>query len=108
MLPIYLRGYLMQEKQSRLDVLKKKQDQLRAQIQKLESLDKTRERKRDTRRKILIGSYFIDKARDEGALDAFYQQLEDYLKRNSDRELFQLMPLVDEGGLESVETLKGV
>ncbi len=97
----------MTEKQSRLDVLKKKQDQLRAQIQKLESLDKTRERKRDTRRKILIGSYFIDKANDEGTLDALYQKLEHYLKRNSDRELFQLMPLVDGSELASVETFSG-
>ncbi|HAU2041529.1 TPA: mobilization protein, partial [Legionella pneumophila] len=58
----------MSEKQSRLDALKKKQEQLRAQIQKLESLEKSRERKRDTRRKILVGSYFIDKANQEGTL----------------------------------------
>ena len=39
----------MNEKQSRLDTLKKRQEQLRAQIQKLESLEKSRERKRDAR-----------------------------------------------------------
>lgn len=86
----------MNEKQSRLDALKKKQEQLRAQIQKLESLEKSRERKRDTRRKILIGSYFLDKACEEGTLDSLYQQMEHYLKRNTDRELFQLTPLVEE------------
>ena len=41
-------------------------------------------------------------------MDALYQKLEHYLKRNSDRGLFQLMPLVDEDGLESVETFGGV
>jgi hypothetical protein len=86
----------MHEKQSRLDALKKKQEQLRAQIQKLESLEKSRDRKRDTRRKILIGSYFLDKAGEEGTLDSLFQQMENYLKRNTDRELFQLTPLVED------------
>jgi hypothetical protein len=33
---------------------------------------KARERKRDTRRKILIGAYFMDKATEEGALDTLF------------------------------------
>ncbi|HCC3261866.1 mobilization protein [Legionella pneumophila serogroup 1] len=98
----------MSEKQSRLDALKKKQEQLRAQIQKLESLEKSRERKRDTRRKILIGSYFLDKASEEGALDSLYQQMEHYLKRNTDRELFQLTPLAEEKESEREEELEAV
>ncbi len=98
----------MNEKQSRLDALKKKQEQLRAQIQKLESLEKSRERKRDTRRKILIGSYFLDKASEEGTLDSLYQQMEHYLKRNTDRELFQLTPLAEEKELEREEELEAV
>lgn len=85
----------MNEKQSRLDALKKKKEQLKAQIQKLESLEKSRERKRDARRKILIGSYFLDKANQEGSLSLLYQQLDAYLKRDADRELFQLTPLID-------------
>jgi oligoendopeptidase F len=85
----------MSGKQSKLEVLKKKQEQLKARIQKVESLEKSRERKRDTRRKILVGSYFIDKANEEGSLGSLYQQMESYLKRNSDRELFQLVPLVE-------------
>jgi len=80
----------MNEKQTRLDLLKKKKEQLNARIQKLESLQKSRERKRDTRRKILIGAYFMDKATEEGSLDSLFQQLNGYLKRNSDRELFHL------------------
>jgi hypothetical protein len=80
----------MSDKSSRLDVLKKKKEQLNARIQKLESLEKVRERKQDTRRKILIGSYFLDKAKQEGALFDLYQQMDKYIKRNVDRELFQL------------------
>ena len=86
----------MNEKQSRIDALKKKKEQLNARIQKLESLQKSRERKRDTRRKILIGAYFIDKANEEGNLNSLFQQLGGYLKRNSDRELFCLEPIPDE------------
>jgi len=91
----------MTEKPSRLDALKKKQEQLRAQIQKLESLEKSRERKRDARRKILIGSYFLDKAHKEGSLSSLYQKMDNYLKRNADRELFQLISLIDENNEET-------
>lgn len=66
----------MNEKQSRLDVLKKKKEQLSVRIQKIEALQKSRERKCDTRRKILIGAYFIDKANEEGSLDTLFKQLD--------------------------------
>lgn len=83
----------MNEQRSKLETLKQKKEQLNARIQKLESLQKARERKRDTRRKILIGAYFMDKAAEEDGIDALYQQLDGYLKRNSDRKLFNLEPL---------------
>lgn len=89
----------MSEKSSRLDALKKRQEQLKAQIQKLESLEKSRERKRDARRKILIGSYFLDKANQEGSLPLLYQKMDNYLKRDADRELFQLTPFSNEDKL---------
>jgi len=47
----------MSEKQSQLDVLKKKKEQLSVRIQKPEALQKYRKRKCDTQRKILIGAY---------------------------------------------------
>ena len=50
----------MNEKCSKIETLKQKKEQLNARIQKLEALQKSRERKRDTRRKILIGAYFMD------------------------------------------------
>ncbi|HDV5710758.1 TPA: mobilization protein [Legionella pneumophila] len=96
----------MSEKKSRLDALKKKQEQLRSQIQKLESLEKSRERKRDTRRKILVGSYFIDKANQEGTLFDLYQQIDKYIKRNADRELFHLEPLEEQQISSKLEELE--
>ena len=96
----------MSDKQSQLDVLKKKKGHLNARIQKLEALQKSREIKRDTRRKILIGAYFIDKANEEESLDSLFQQLDKYLKRNSDRELFQLDPIADEKKSEETKVAK--
>lgn len=98
----------MSDKQSRLDALKKKKEQLNAQIQKLENLEKSRSRKRDTRRKILIGSYFIDKANQDGTLFDLYQQLDQYIKRNADRELFQLTPLVEEPEANTTEPVEAI
>ena len=69
-------------------------------------MQKSRERKRDTRRKILIGAYFIDKANEDGRLNALFQQLNGYLKRNSDRELFHLELLPDEKESEQTKVVK--
>jgi hypothetical protein len=78
----------MDKNKTKLELLKKKQDQLSAKIQKLESLEKSRERKRDTRRKILVGSYFLSKANEENTLPNLYKQIESYLNRDADKELF--------------------
>lgn len=79
----------MDKKISKIDALKIKRERLQAQIQKLEASEKSRERKQDTRRKILVGSYFIDKAKEEGGIESLYQLMGDYLKRESDKQLFQ-------------------
>jgi large subunit ribosomal protein L7/L12 len=79
----------MEKKISKIDALKIKRERLQAQIQKLEASEKSRERKQDTRRKILVGSYFIDKAKEEGGVESLYQLMGDYLKRESDKQLFQ-------------------
>ena len=78
------------KKSSRLDILKKKQGQIKAQIQKIEAAESTRRRKRDTRCKILVGAYFFDKAKSEGTFDDLVKLMDGYLKRNSDRALFDL------------------
>ena len=79
----------MDKKISKIDTLKIKRERLQAQIQKLEASEKSRERKQDTRRKILVGSYFIDKAKEEGGIESLYQLMGNYLKRESDKQLFQ-------------------
>lgn len=79
----------MDKKISKIDALKIKRERLQAQIQKLEASEKSRERKQDTRRKILVGSYFIDKAKEEGGIESLYQLMGSYLKRESDKQLFQ-------------------
>ena len=79
----------MDKKISKIDALKIKRERLQAQIQKLEASEKSRERKQDTRRKILVGSYFIDKAKEEGGVESLYKLMGNYLKRESDKQLFQ-------------------
>lgn len=85
----------MAETKSQIDKLKQQREQLSAKIQKLEAAEKAREKKKDTRRKILIGAYYLDKARKEGSVDVLNQEMANYLKRQSDRALFDL---VDEEG----------
>ena len=77
---------------TKLEQLKSKKAQLAAQIQLLEAREKTAERKRDTRRKILIGAYYLDKARDEGTWETLVQLMDGYLTRETDRKLFDLGP----------------
>ena len=81
---------------SKLDKLKLQQNKLKARIQKIESVEKHKDRKQDTRRKILIGSYFLDQAMQAGTLDDIKKQMAEFLTRNSDRALFDLPMLENE------------
>ena len=78
--------------QQKLEQLKQKREQLAARIQKIENSGKARERKLDTRKKILIGSYYLDKAKKENSYNAIVQIMDSYLTRDSDRKLFNLEP----------------
>jgi len=73
-----------------LEKLKEQRDKLNARIQQKEARLKTSERKIDTRKKILIGSYFLDNAIKENKIDEIKSMMDQYLKRNSDRTLFDL------------------
>ena len=77
----------------KIEKLKKQKDVISARIQKMEAMEKHRERKRDTRRKILVGSYYLDKAKKDGTFKETKSIMDKYLKRKSDRELFDLEPL---------------
>ena len=84
-----------QSKQA-LEKLKVQRDKLNARIQQKEARLKSSERKRDTRRKILVGSYFLDNAIKKGTFDDIKQKLDSFLTRNSDRVLFDLPELAEE------------
>ncbi len=75
---------------TRLESLKKKHSQLTAQIQLLEAAKKNRERKKGTRRKILIGAYILDKATTNRTFNQIVTELDTYLTRSADRALFDL------------------
>jgi len=73
-----------------LESLKKKRAVLEARIQAAEARTKHAERKQDTRRKILVGSYYLDKAHQENNFEALVKLLDPFLTRDSDRKLFNL------------------
>ena len=77
----------------KLKKLKEKKELLDARIAKVEALHKTRERKLDTRRKILLGSYYLDKARKENNFDEVKKIMDKYLTRDSDKALFNFKPI---------------
>ncbi len=86
---------MTKEKMSQLEKLKAQQAKIAARIQAAEARMKTSERKQDTRRKILVGSYYLDEARKNDQLESLKKTLDSYLKRNSDRALFELPELAE-------------
>jgi large subunit ribosomal protein L7/L12 len=76
--------------QRTLDRLKEKRATLNARIQAAEARFKTEERKKDTRRKILVGSYYLDQAAKENNMHEIKEKMNTYLTRPSDRALFEL------------------
>jgi len=75
---------------SKIDKLKKQRGVINARIQKMEALETSRQRKRDTRRKILVGAYHLDKAKADNAMHEINKIMSSYLTRKSDRVLFDL------------------
>lgn len=80
---------------AQLQKLKDQQAKLAARIQAIESRAKSSERKQDTRRKILVGSYYLEEAKKNDQLDPIKKIMDAYLKRNSDRALFELAALAE-------------
>jgi multidrug resistance efflux pump len=77
--------------------LETKLKQAKALKQKVEARKKSLEQKADramnTRRKILVGSFFIQRAESEDQKARLRLMLDGYLKRSDDRALFDLQPL---------------
>ena len=75
-------------KVTQLQKLKKQKEILDARIQQAESRFKVKERKEDTRRKILIGAFMMEKLKKEEKFDSMVKELDGFLTRNTDRILF--------------------
>ena len=70
--------------------------QLKAQKQAVEAREKRfqiseQQRKDDTRRKILLGSYLLKKMENEAEKQQILSELNEYLKEKRDRDLFNLI-----------------
>ena len=74
----------------RLQKLKEQKEKLNARIQLIENRHKNKERKNDTRRKILLGSYYFDNAQKNGTMEDIKKIMNTYLTRDTDRLLFDL------------------
>ncbi len=75
---------------SGLDNLLKKQEQLAARIQALQAKEVTQQRKDETRRKILIGAYVLDKYEKLDSYEKLIEELDVFLFKKQDRSLFGL------------------
>lgn len=79
---------------SQLEKLKIKEAQLKARIQMLEAGEKTKERKKDMQRKILLGALVLERLKQgDPAAEALREKLDGYLTRDHERALFSLAPL---------------
>ena len=75
----------------RLEQLLKKQEELKAQIQKIKATEATQKRKEETRQKILLGALVMEMM-EKGELDSsvMMKRLDGFLTRTGDRTLFNL------------------
>jgi|LauGreDrversion4_2_1035121.scaffolds.fasta_scaffold03463_4 hypothetical protein len=78
---------------SDLDSLKKKRNIINARIRLMQNREQSKERKDNTRRKILIGSYYLEQANKNNSFDSVVKLMDSYLTRDSDRMLFDLLPI---------------
>ena len=78
---------------SNIDSLKKKRDIINARIRLAQNREQSKERKDNTRRKILIGSYYLDQANKNNSFNDIVKLMDSYLTRDSDRMLFDLTPI---------------
>jgi hypothetical protein len=81
----------------RLDLLRRKRDQLEAQMKALEARNKQAQRKADTRRKVIAGALALEHFeanRDSEFGRIMFRLLDEYVVRPHDRALFGWLPEV--------------
>jgi len=72
----------------KIEKLEKQMKQLQERIASEKARIKKKERKDDTRRKILVGAYFMEKYEDN--MDELVGMIDPFLSREQDRKLFGL------------------
>ena len=86
----------MPDLKEQIDKLLDDRKKLDARLAALKGKEREAERKQDTRRKILVGSYLLDQVERKVYPEArLLAELDSYLKRDRDRSLFGLPPLED-------------
>lgn len=82
-------------KTDKLKKLEEQAAQLKARIASEKAKIANQARKDDTRRKILVGAYYIEKAEREGTMKELIKKIDPFLIREKDRELFNLPTVPD-------------
>lgn len=83
---------------SKLEKLQLERDQLNARIQQLAAREREAAKKRDTKRRVLIGAFVQQRLQDGkpaiiSSMDGLVRELDGWLTRPSDRAVFGLAPL---------------
>ena len=93
-----LQQELKARKKELLQAQRRQRDNLKRQIRRAQSRVSSAERKRRTRRLILMGSYLEHRTGDDPAQrDRLRKDLDGFLERSQDRALFDLSPRPDSG-----------
>ena len=79
--------------EDRIRNLEEQRSRINAEIQRVRSRESQEERKRETRRKILVGAMVLDRvARGDLSEKLFKADMDRFLERDQDRALFDLPP----------------
>jgi large subunit ribosomal protein L7/L12 len=81
---------------SKLEKMLKQKETLENKIKREAVRDSSRKRKLDTKRKILVGAYYLKKHVDEGTWDNLLTIMDGFLINKVDRNAFDLAPREDE------------
>ena len=73
-----------------LEKLINRKERLEARVKLMKYRAMNKERKDDTRRKILAGAYILQQCERDNTLAAFIQELNKFLSRDADKALFKL------------------
>lgn len=95
-------------KKTTREALLERRSQIEARLKRLDAQERTRERKADTRRKIIAGALALEHAeRDEDFGRELWKLIDSRVERERDRELFGLSPKEQEAAKEQGASTDG-